>query len=235
MRGRLRSTWRWLGLGLGLGCGPAVGTPDDGSTGTTAVATTETDSPSETTGPPPDTSADVDSTSTGGLGEDEALCVQWCLNAEARGCAEGFYDEDCYTYCLGWLEPTGECDAESRAVIECEAQAGPPATPLCESLECEDVYKRDDLCRGWCAHLDGYPGSSASQTTCEWRSTCYGHEFEASCPVNDAAGVCTCTSDGQEIAQCEAGVAYGDFECGGEEVHVLLTCCREAFEGVLFP
>lgn len=225
-------------LGLGLGCGPAVEAPDDGGASTTTVvATTQTDSPSETTASAPDTSTSegVDSTSTGETDAD--LCLQWCLNAEARGCDPPFTGETCYTRCLDSIAYGIDrgCEQEQRDVLECEAQVGPPAEIFCESLECEDAYKRDDLCRGWCAHLGGNPGSGGSPDDCDWRSSCYGHEFEAVCPVNDAAGLCSCTIDGQEIAQCEVGVDLSAFECGGEEIHVFKTCCREAFEGVLFP
>lgn len=242
MRDRRGSRGWWLGLGLvGLGCGPQVETPDDGGDGSTTVASTETTSSPGTTLPQPETSVGpgLDSTATTSAddGADAELCLEWCVNAEARGCAEGFHDEACYTRCLARLEmeAASECEAESRAVLACEAQAGPPAELSCESLACEDEYKRDDLCVGYCFHLGGYPGSGGSPESCDWRSDCYGHEFEAVCPVQDAAGLCSCFVDGRVVAECEVGESLAPFDCGLDEIHVFTSCCREAFEEVLFP
>jgi len=226
--GRSRARW-WCGLAfVGLGCGPeVVASSDDGTT--TAGSQTATSSMEAT--------ADPSADSTTGIGEDAELCVQWCLNAEARGCAEGYHDEACYSRCLTALETSAasECGAEYRDVRACEAQAGPPAEPTCESVECRDAYVRHDLCIGYCTHLDGYPGSSGSPTSCEWRSTCYGYELEIACPVGDAAGLCTCTVDEEVIAECEVGIELAPLDCEQAEFHVLTSCCAEAFAGVLLP
>lgn len=223
--------WRRLALSLlGLGCGPGVASPSDDGVGSTTAASTEDGSTTGTT-----VGSGVDSTTT--TSADAELCLEWCLNAEARGCAEGFHDEACYTRCLQALESTegSGCGAEYRDVRMCEAQAGPPAEPTCESLACEDEYKRHDLCTGYCFHLGGYPGSGGSPESCEWRSDCYGHEFEAVCPVQDAAGLCSCFVDGRVVAECEVGESLAPFDCGLDAIHVFSSCCREAFEGVLFP
>lgn len=189
----------------------------------------------ETTASPTTAAGSVDST-TGLDGDPDAeLCVQWCLNAEARGCVAGFHDEACYTRCISSLAPMGDCDAEYRAVRECESQAGPPAEPTCESRECEDVYKRHDLCLGTCYHLGGSPGESASPDTCEWRSTCYEHEFEVACPTGDAAAQCTCTVDGEVVSECAVGVALVPFECSSQIQGIFTSCCAETFAGVLLP
>jgi hypothetical protein len=212
-----------------LGCGPdVVPTDDQGAVSTTASEPTTTE--------PPTTSADTTATGTSGDADAE-LCLQWCLSASERGCSPAYSGELCYTRCLDRLEwaAQDECQAEIREWVECEAQASPPAEPTCEAVECEDAYKRHDLCIGYCTHLGGTPGTSASPEICEWRSDCYGHEFEAACPSGDAAALCSCLVDGAEIAQCEVGIAIESFECEEAEIHVLTTCCREAFEGVLFP
>jgi hypothetical protein len=240
----MRCRFQWLGLGLGLGlgalgCGPGIAsTSDDGPSSTTA-ASTEAGSSQGSTGPLPGTTVGsaVDSTATDSADADAELCLQWCLGADARGCSPPFTGETCYTRCLSILEGVdqGECGAEYRDVLVCEGQASPPAEPSCEALECEEAYKRHDLCHGSCSHLGGIPGSGGSQTTCDWRGSCYGHDFEVECPVQDAAGLCTCDVDGRIIAECEVGAALSPFECGGDEIHVFTSCCQEAFEGVLFP
>lgn len=215
-----------------LGCGPDVVPTEDEGTSTTASEPTTTEP--ETTAPPPHTtSADT----TDGEGSDADSCLQWCLNASDRGCSPAYTGEACYTACLTRLESAAqsECEAEYREVVECEAQASPPAEPTCEAVECEDAYKRHELCVGFCFHLGGSPGSGASPESCEWRSSCYGQEFEVVCPVGDAAALCSCLVDEQEIAQCEVGTALESFDCEGEAIHVFSSCCREAFEGVWFP
>lgn len=230
--------WTWtVPLGL-IACGPSVEGGDDGqepsssSSAGTSTTTTEltSDASTTTTGLPSDTSTTGDA--------DAELCLQWCLSAELRGCAEVFTDETCYTRCLASLDAAGtdDCAEEHRGVLACEGRAPPPATPSCEASACEEVYKRHDLCGGECLHLDGSPGSGASPETCEWRATsCYGHEFEAVCPVDDAAGVCDCIVDGELVAHCEAGVALVPFGCGGPTFGVFDGCCRDVFEGVLLP
>jgi hypothetical protein len=224
----------WLGLVV-LGCGPDVVPTDDHGTASTTASQPTTAEP-ETSAPPPTTSADTtagDSASDA----DAELCLQWCLNASERGCPTVYTDEACYTRCLNRLESASqsECDAEYRELAECEAQAGPPAEPTCEAVECEDAYKRHELCVGFCFHLGGSPGSSASPESCEWRSSCYGQQFEIVCPVGDAGALCSCLVDDEEIAQCEVGMALESFECEAHEIHVFSSCCREAFEGVWFP
>jgi hypothetical protein len=202
---------------------------DEGSSSTDADTSGGTSSAGDT--------PSADDTSSGTGPADADLCVQWCIGAEARGCAEPFVGETCYTRCLNSIEYAIEdgCVDEHREVLECEAEAGPPAEVYCESLACEAEYKRDDLCRGSCGHLGGSPGSGGSQETCNWRGTsCYGHDFEAICPVGDATGACDCLVDDAIVAQCDVGVELVPLECD-DEIHVFTTCCGEVFAGVLLP
>ncbi len=195
--------------------------------------TTTTVDPNPTT-----TTVDPDPTTTTGGPTDADLCVSWCLNAEARGCDDVFVGETCYTRCLDSImyAEQGACADPHRDVLACEAIASPPAEPSCEALECEEVYIHDDLCDGSCSHLGGRPGAGGSQTDCDWRGTsCYGHDLEVVCPLEDAAALCDCLVDDAVVAQCEVGEALEAFECGGEDMHIFTSCCRETFEGVLLP
>ncbi|HEY8374928.1 MAG TPA: hypothetical protein VIK91_00510 [Nannocystis sp.] len=229
-------------LALG-GCGPQAPTPGETGTGettsgTTTAATSGGTTTGETTAEPTTGPSPTTTTGTGTTGPSDAdLCVAWCLNANARGCAPPWAGETCYTLCrqrLEWAAVEG-CVDEVRDVLACEAQADPPAEPACESLQCIDAYKRHDLCSGWCTHLGGWPGGVATPTTCGWYASCYGAEFEVVCPVGDPAGLCTCSVDGGVIAECEVGVSLAAYDCGGDELQILKTCCKSAFEGVLFP
>jgi hypothetical protein len=184
------------------------------------------------------TTIDPDTTTTTGVPTDADLCLSWCINAEARGCADPFVGETCYARCLDtimYAELDG-CPDEQRDILACEGVASPPAESSCEALECEEVYIHHDLCRGSCSHLGGSQGSGGSQTDCDWRGTsCYGYELLAVCPLDDAAALCDCIVDGDIVAQCEVGEALLAFDCGGEDLHIFTTCCRETFEGVLLP
>ncbi len=223
-------------------CAPSVVAPSDGTTSTASSS----ESSSSTSAPPTDTSTTIDpdttttttTDDTTGDTTDADLCVQWCINAEIRGCAEPYLGETCYTRCLDsimYAELDG-CTDEQRDILACEGLASPPAEFYCEAAQCEEVYIQHDLCRGSCSHLGGNQGGGSSQTDCNWRGTsCYGHDLEAVCPVGDAAALCDCIVDGAVAAQCEVGVALEAFECAGEDIQLLTSCCRETFEGVLLP
>src|SRR5690606_27938622 len=115
---------------------------------------------------------------------DEQLCLDWCLSGAASDCSSPWSGVLCYTRCMDVeLAAHNPCSAEKREVLACEAGVSSRTEPACESLECSDAYKRDDLCRGWCAHLGGSPGAGASADECDWRSDCYGFEFETRCSV----------------------------------------------------
>ncbi|MBK8239549.1 MAG: hypothetical protein IPK74_28845 [Deltaproteobacteria bacterium] len=228
--------WRWWWLSLVFACGPAVDVSTNEATSSAASG-----SSSSSSAAPTDTTAASDpgtTSTTSGAPTDADLCVSWCLNAEARGCADVFVGETCYGRCLDAivLAEQGACIDVYREVIACEAVAAGPAEPSCEARECEAVYIQHDLCQGSCWHLGGIPGGGGTQSACEWRGTgCYGHDLEVVCPVEDATALCDCIVDDTVISQCEVGEALAAFDCGGEDMQIFTTCCRGAFEGVLLP
>lgn len=225
-------------VGAAPGCAPDPGADadsdasadmgDDADTGADSDSDASTDTSTNT-----DTSADADA---GGLSEDEQLCLDWCLSGIASGCSGWAADEQCYSSCMNLLELNAgdPCEAERRAALTCEAGVDTRTEFFCQSLECSDDYKRDDLCRGYCAHLGGVPFSGSSQTECRWGSQCYGYEFEAECSAGAEPSQCQCTVDGELLGTCEMA-AVQPISCGDDDLHVFTSCCGALFEGVLLP
>lgn len=165
------------------------------------------------------------------LTTDEQLCLDRCAQWQESACP--WFDEGCYGGCLAALEylDQGPCAAEGRASMACEAER--PLDDSCEAVDCRDVYLEDDLCRGFCYHLGGYPSSGGSQEDCEWNaSTCYGHDFSMRCTLGDAP-ICDCTIDGMDAGSCELGQKLNSFSCGGPEFHIFSGCCTDAFLAVI--
>lgn len=184
-----------------------------------------------------DESGDENGDTGGDLTDDEQLCLDLCLSGNELGCSPPFAGEVCYTRCINSLASAdmGDCATEFRDAMACEATASDRSVGFCESEECLDQYKRQDLCNGWCFRLGGIPGSGGSQTECSWRTDCpaYGHDFEVACAVGDDS-TCECLVDDEVIASCDHGGPLQAFSCGDDDLHVFSTCCRDVFEGVLF-
>jgi hypothetical protein len=165
------------------------------------------------------------------LTPDEQLCLDRCTHWQETACP--YFDEGCYGSCLSVLEffDQGACAAEARASMACETEH--PLDDSCEAAECRDVYLQDDLCRGFCYHLGGYPSGGASQEDCHWEATsCYGHDFTVQCTLGDAP-ICDCTIDGMDAGSCELDQPLKAFSCGGDEFHVFSGCCTETFLAVI--
>lgn len=225
-----------------LGCGPeTVPTTPDDDTGTTtgpdAGTSSSTASAPDGTGPLPEPDTTSSGSTSVGDENDQALCLAECLNANALGCTSPFAGELCYSRCIDDLQRAAEdgCLEQWRDIIACEGQASSLPEIYCESYECEDEYKRHDICLGRCGHLGGNPGGGSSQTECRWRGTsCYGHEFEVLCDVDTPEALCDCIVDERVVSQCEHGTPLAAFTCD-DSIHIFTSCCLETFEEVLFP
>jgi hypothetical protein len=185
-----------------------------------------------------DVGGDADMAETGDPSSDtdDQRCLAWCLSGNEAECPSPWAGELCFTRCMNLeLDANGPCLAEQREVIECEASfPGTRTESGCETLDCSEAYKRHDLCRGWCSHLGGSPGAGGSTTECDWRSHCYGFEFEARCSVGLDPTPCECFVDGVLAATCERPGALQAFTCD-DDIHVLTSCCSATFEAVLLP
>jgi hypothetical protein len=170
------------------------------------------------------------------LAPDQQLCVDYCLNLDARSFHCTWADFTCYDFCKGGLEyqDMAGCGAQMRAERACEAQATDfDAKLFCETAQCLPQYAASELCRGYCYHLDGQPGGGANQTECQWWTSCYGgHEFEMVCQAT-ASPSCSCKIDGAEVGTCQLAVGLSPFAC--EAVDVFTGCCTDLFAEVLQP
>jgi hypothetical protein len=220
----------WLVAVGTAACGPTqidAGSDESGDATGAGAGTHGSDATSDPSGDP------LPGPGDSGFTEDEQRCIDLCTNLQGSDC--GRADASCYTWCLariGEWAPPG-CESVESDVVACEA--GHPIDAGCEATACDEVYRRADLCQGWCGHLDGSPYSGASPEECNWGSSCYGHEFEAVCTTTEtASSTCSCQVDGEEIDQCDPPAPIGSFECD-EAVGVFTTCCGEAFTEVLLP
>lgn len=218
-----------------LACGGEnTSSVDTGGGGTSLGSAGQSGSGDNTTNPGAD-GATTSSTTEADDGTFEDVCLQWCLNAQGTDCSEVVTGGECFTRCIDRLESgaANECADERLAELTCEANSTAAMWSACETVECEDDYKRADLCHGYCVHTDGSVGGGwGVDVGCSWRTGCYGYEFEVECTE---AGSCTCFVDGAITGDpCEAGMSF-DYNCGGRDFHVFNTCCHDRFEALLLP
>ncbi|NVB40928.1 hypothetical protein G6O69_24020 [Pseudenhygromyxa sp. WMMC2535] len=183
-----------------------------------------------------DGDADGDGADAGGELGDEQLCLEWCLSGMASQCPSWAGNDLCYTRCMDDLaENAGSsCEAEHRATVACEAGASDRVEGYCESLGCMDVYKHEDICKGYCDHLGGIPSGGGGATECDWKTYCdgYGFDFAASCTAGGDVTHCECEINDELVAECEME-AIPEFGCG--DVNMFHSCCGDYFQAALFP
>jgi hypothetical protein len=230
-----------------VGCGPKQSpgaTDSNGTTGTTADGTASTSTGGTTMGSPTSTDAPTGTTGTTDgpavveLTPDQQICVDLCLNliAHDEQCVRA--DFSCYDWCINGLEyADGQgCGDAVRSARTCEAQAS-AFDPMgaCQTGECAAQYVAHEVCQGYCFYFDGIPYGGASQTDCEWGSSCQGgHTFDMVCAATTMP-TCSCMIDGAEVGSCQHDGELVPFDCGGEDFHVFKGCCNQFFLDVLGP
>ncbi|MCA9691189.1 MAG: hypothetical protein KC636_16415 [Myxococcales bacterium] len=230
-----------------VGCGPKAGDTD------TAEGPTSGTTTGETSGEPTSASAgSTASTTGGGIGTtdyttgdpedgtcppDGQLCLNFCLHVKEAGAGCWFDDELCFTRCMQDIE-SGEddpCGADPRATYYCESKAPALDGYVCEANDCAALYLEDDLCLGFCAHLNGIPSGGSSPWECFWYSECPGygnHNIGMECPTG-ASPTCSCLIDDVEVGTCELGFPLEQSGC--EEINVLSGCCKDYFVAAFEP
>ena len=207
---------------LCLGCGPrvaedAAGAAMDGeSSGSSGTRPTASTGGSEVEPTP------------------EEICEAWCgLTTDAC------FPEDrlgpCVPKCVELLrDEQRECIVEWSDAIGCGVEAGEPLERGCTTPQCEETYKRYDFCVGCCVHAAGWScrNSVSGKGICGWSDSCYGHEFEASCPYIGDDRRCECLVDGEVMSRCAAHKVLTR-DCDDSMV-TFKTCCRDTFAAVLF-